>query len=224
LLDAATGNLLWVKRDIGPQQRVTLAFSPDGKTLCAGSLGGPAVLLDAGTGQTRRTLAAKGVEAAAFSPDGGRVAAACRDATGGEVRAEVRLWDARTGKLLRTIPQGRRTVAFSPDGKRLATGGEGDAVLVWDAGTGEVERSVKGKPASLVAFSPDGKTLACVEGAAGPLSLWDTASSERLRKLDDGPVATAAFSPDGKYLVAWKGKRGSSRWKTAEVLGGESGK
>src|SRR5262249_30392899 len=59
-LDAGTGKLLWVRRDIGSQQQVTLAFSPDGKTLCAGSLWGPAVLLESGTGKVRRTLAAKG--------------------------------------------------------------------------------------------------------------------------------------------------------------------
>src|SRR5262249_10573425 len=48
-LDAATGKLLWVSRDVGPQQQVSLAFSPDGKSVCAGSLGGAARLLDAGS-------------------------------------------------------------------------------------------------------------------------------------------------------------------------------
>lgn len=103
-LDAVTGKLLWVSRDVGPQERVSVAFAPDGRTLCAGSLGGPAKLLDAATGKPRRTLAAKGIESVVFSPDGKLVAGECRDAMG---RREFRLWDARTGKLLRTFLEGR---------------------------------------------------------------------------------------------------------------------
>src|SRR5262245_31780978 len=92
LLDAATGKLLWIRRDIGRQEQVSVAFSPDGKALAAGSLGGPAVLLDAGTGEVRRRFAAKGVESVSFSPDGKRMAAGCRDATNSDnVRSEVRL-------------------------------------------------------------------------------------------------------------------------------------
>src|SRR5262249_39655924 len=95
LLDAATGKLLWIRRDMGHQEQVSVASSPDGKALAAGSLGGPVALLDAGTGEVRRRLAAKGVESVAFSPDGKRVAAGCQDATNSDnVRSEVRLWEA----------------------------------------------------------------------------------------------------------------------------------
>src|SRR5262249_45041848 len=186
-LDAGTGKLLWVRRDIGSQQQVTLAFSPDGKTPCAGSLLGPAVLLESGSGTVRRTLAAKGVESVAFSPDGKLLAAGCRDATDSDkVRAEVRAWEARTGKLLRSFQRGRGAVAFSPNGKLLATTGEGNAVSIWDAATGELKRSLKGKPAGLVAFSPDGKTLACIEGAAGAVTPRGGAAWERVVWVGDG--------------------------------------
>jgi WD40 repeat protein len=209
LLDAARGKLLWVSRDIGHQHRVTLAFSPDGKILCAASLGGPVTLLDVGTGAIRRTLAAKRVVSVAFSPDGKQVAAAT---AGGKGLNEVRLWEAGTGKLLRTIPQGRGAIAFSPDGKLLATAGEDNAVSIWDAGTGKLKRTLKGKPAGVITFSRDGKTLACIEGQAGAVSLRDVATGERVRKLDDGPVSQAAFSQDGKVLVAWGSKGGLRRW------------
>jgi WD40 repeat protein len=223
LLDAATGKLLWIRRDIGPQEQVSLAFSPDGKALGAGSLGGPAVLLDAGTGEVRRRFAAKGVESVAFSPDGKRVAAGCRDATNSDnVRSEVRLWRAGTGELVRTIPRERGPVAFSPDGKILATASEGNAASLWDTGTGELRRSLKGKPAGLLKFSPDGKTLAGIEGREGALTLWDAGSGEVLRRLDD-PVSFVVFTPDGRGMVTWATKGGVRRWDLAKVLGDQSG-
>jgi WD40 repeat protein len=224
LLDAAAGKLLWLRRDIGRHQRVALAFSPDGKALCAASLLGPAVLLDARTGEPRRTLAAKGVEAVAFSPDGKTVAGGCRDATDSDkVLSEVRLWDAGTGELLRAFPRGRGAVTFSPDGKLLATAGEDNAVSLWDAATGELKRSLKGNPAGLVAFSPDGQTLAGVEGPAGPLVLWDARSGERRGEVGGGPVSQAAFSPDGKLLLAWGRQGGLRRWEVARLPGGKPG-
>jgi WD40 repeat protein len=220
LLDAATGKLLWIRRDIGPQEQVSLAFSPDGKTLGAGSLGGPVALLDAGTGEVRRRLAAKGVESVAFSSDGKVLAAGCRDATNSDnVRSEVRLWKVGTGELLRAIPRGRGPVAFSPDGKVLATASEGNAASLWDTGTGELKRSVKGKPAGFLKFSPDGKLLAGVEGREGALTLWGVGSGEVLRRLD-GPVSHVGFTPDGRAVLAWASKGGVRRW----VLGDQSGK
>jgi DNA-binding beta-propeller fold protein YncE len=224
LLEATTGKLLWVRRDIGPQQQVSLAFSPDGKNLCAGSLGGPATLLNAATGELGRTLAAKGIESVAFSPDGKLVAAGCRDATDSDnIRAEVRLWEAGTGKLLRSFSRGHGAVAFSPGGKLLATAGEGNAVSIWNIETGQLKRTLKGKPASLIAFSSDGKTLVSVEKLGGALNLWDARSGERLRKLGNDAIGQAAFSPDGKTIVAWKSKGGLQRWELAKVLGGKSG-
>jgi WD40 repeat protein len=218
-LEAATGKLLWVRRDIGHLQWVSLAFSPDGKALCAGSLGGPATLLDAGTGEVKRVLEAKGIKSVAFSPDGKWVAAGCQDATDSDhVREEVRLWEAGTGKQVRALPQGRGAVAFSPDGELLATSGQDNAVSIWDPRTGELRRSFKGKPAGLITFAPDGKTLVSCEGPAGPLSLWDARSGELLGKLGE-EVSQAAFTPDGKAIVAWRVNGGLQRWELAKVTG-----
>src|SRR5262249_43319986 len=72
----------------------------------------------------------------------------------------------------RAFPRGRGPVAFSPDGKVLATAGEGHAVSLWDAGTGELRRSLKGKPAGLLKVSPHGKAPAGSGGGGGGVSGW----------------------------------------------------
>ncbi len=214
LLDAATGGLLWVVRDVGPGPRVAVCFSPDGKVVCAGDWSGRATLLDARTGEVKRTLEAKGVTSVAFSPDGKLVAGACRDTLGRDKGGhEVRLWDVETGKLLQALPGGYGAVAFTPDGKTLATGREDAAVCLWDVEKGELKRAVKGNPASLLVFSPDGKALVAVEGPAGPPCLLDENTGEQLRVVGDEAVDTAAFSADGKYIMTWGRKAGAKVWK-----------
>jgi Tol biopolymer transport system component len=101
------------------------------------------------------------------------------------------------------------SVAFSPDGKRLATVSfDGRAnestVTVWDAATGEELLSLKGHPGLVesVAFSPDGRRLACASQKI--VKVWDAASGEELLALPQTRSSTSsvAFSPDGQRLAA----------------------
>jgi WD40 repeat protein len=74
----------------------------------------------------------------------------------------VKLWDAQTGQEIHSLKDGGYYVAFSPDGKRLASGGgESDpTVKVWDAQTGQMILSFKGPSwVASVAFSPDGAVI-----------------------------------------------------------------
>ena len=67
---------------------------------------------------------------------------------------------------------GVRSVAFSPDGTTVASGGLGHAVKLWDVQTGSLKRTLEetGPP---VVFSPDGKTLATVDGFKNTIRLWN---------------------------------------------------
>ena len=91
--------------------------------------------------------------------------------------AAIRLWDLRTAKATHALVGHHgpvTTVAFSPHGLTLASGGSDDTICVWDANTGERLRTIEGHTnwVSSVAFTPDGLTLAS-GSYDGTVLLWD---------------------------------------------------
>jgi WD40 repeat protein len=204
--------------------RHRVAYSPDGTGLATTNGDGHAVLLDAETGETLLTFPhpTGAVWDAAFSPDGTRLATAGEDNT-------ARVWDAVDGQELLTLTghaqappvggffSGITGVAFSPDGKLLASAGADGKAILWDVESGEILLALQVHPdgigATTVAFSPDGTRLAAASDAAAssaagaggdPLvGVWDLASGQELYSLTGLPnrVWGLAFSPDGTRLV-----------------------
>ncbi|NUS90376.1 MAG: protein kinase [Streptomyces sp.] len=181
----------------------SIAFSPDGRTLAAGT-GKQIVLWDTATGQTRLTLTRHGLLAnvlgVAFSPDGRTLASA----SDGQM---LLLWDTGTGDKRRALRHGLmrmlRCVAFSPDGRTLAVGAD-NGVHLWDPTTGQRGAWLRfPRPPGIdsLAFGPDSRSLAVTSGPRNRIRVWDTRTGLELHTNNPDLAMSVAFSPDGRTLA-----------------------
>jgi hypothetical protein len=157
-----------------------------------------------------------GIWGVALSADGTRAASTGADQF-------LIIWDVKTGKLLKRIkgvPTGMRSVAFSPDGKRVAVGHFaakiGPDLRVWDLESSKMTASFTAHTSDIVAvaFTPDGRSILSAS-LDGTLALWDL-KTEKLRvrmKHHGGAIYDAALSPDSKRaLTAGMGDRAARLW------------
>ncbi len=185
-----------------------LAYHPGGQTLAAGGRG-TVYLFDAITGDLQGKLEGlhPQVTALAFSHDGKHLAIA--SSAMGESH-QVRLFEmnegiATNGVIVNTHADVIQALAFSPDGKILASCGYDRLIKLWDVIAKKELRVLKDHSDSVysIAFSPDGKLLASA-AADRAVKVWDVATGRRLYTLAESTdwVYAVAWSPDGRHLAA----------------------
>lgn len=197
-----------------------VAYSPDGKWLASGSYQ-EVKLWDARTGELRKTVPgfAERVVALAFSPDSKILACGGGAPT---QEGELKLIDPQSGKVVREIKENVHSdtvfgVGFSPDGKRLVSGGADKFVKTFDVATGKFIKSFEGHTHHVmgVGWSSDGKLLASA-GADNVVKLWDFEKGEQVRTINAATKQLTALTFVGKkneFLTA-SGDTQARLWNT----------
>ncbi|HAZ46299.1 MAG TPA: hypothetical protein DDW76_03870 [Cyanobacteria bacterium UBA11369] len=222
LWDVATGKLRQTLGDSLLALRVScVTFSPDGNHLASGHIGFTSIdtkinLWHLGSGKVQRTLKGHGwdVRSVTFSSDG-------QILVSGSMDGAIMIWDWRTGERLRTLNRPTDlvgsmvawfdssigaiwSVAISPDGQTIASGGSQQPIGLWNTASGKPVRILTEHSGRVyaVAFSPDGTTLAS-GGEDNTIRIWNFHTGELLQTLRHlGPVMSVAFSLDGQTLVS----------------------
>ena len=191
------------------------ALSPNGKTIATASDDG-IFLWNASNGKFSKAfdVGARN-NAIAYSPDGKTLAIEKWDDG-----PRIQLLNARTGRVKKVIRyQGEelRVIAYSADGKMLASGSRDGTVLLWNARTGKLQQRLTGHTAEIssLAFSPDSKVLAS-GSFDGTVRLWNVGTGKLQKTISLEGRTSVAFSPDGKVLAI-------GSWREIRLLNAQNG-
>jgi WD40 repeat protein len=189
----------------------SVAYSPDGTRVLSGDSAGIAILWNATDGtEVHRFVHGDGVTSVAFSPtQAGQLLTGCRDHI-------ARLWNVSGQVLQEFAPvfnlgvqvaghsDAVTSVAFSPEGTQVLTGGADKLVNLWQISSGAQPRRFSGhtQRVNSVGFSPDGKQI--VSGSDDfTARVWNTADATLVRTLQPcvSPVTAVAFAPNAQLIL-----------------------
>lgn len=180
------------------------AVGPDGRFVAGGAHDGFVHLWDLALGREVHrfptSIAGGGCPGSAFSYDG-KFLAACL-----QVKKRETIWNVATGSEVCSweVKSLSRASAFNPQGNILATGHDDGSILLWDASTGQLKRTLGGHTAPIrtLKFTPDGKTLVS-SGCDGMIRLWNPEHVRAREVIPLGPAnrpLTFDLDPKGKHL------------------------
>jgi DNA-binding SARP family transcriptional activator/WD40 repeat protein/energy-coupling factor transporter ATP-binding protein EcfA2 len=185
-----------------------LAWSPDGKQIAVATRDGPIELWAPRPRPQllRRLRGLDAVQAVAFARDGRLVAAIDHQRRSGRAPGRLIVWRTDTGTAKASpldLPGEGRSVAFSPDGGKIAAGLDDGEIVVIDAASRRLERTLpaSGAPNVALAFAPDGTLFS--GSWAGTLQRWDAASGEEIGRatlVSSGPVGSISFGSDSDMV------------------------